>query len=126
MVEWRNSCTFAAVNAKKRRQIASRLLLAVFLPMLLFSSLHLHPTQTLTQDECTECIHHNCGGHIGQQTASLHECVLCQFLTIPMVVAGAMASIVFHRVTKLKYALCQHKVCEKAMGIVVTRGPPAL
>lgn len=94
--------------------------------MLFFSSLHIHPDQALTQDECTDCVAHHCGGHIGQQTLSFDDCVLCQFLTIPMVVAGAIASIVFQRVKKLQYALCQRKVCDKAMGIVVTRGPPAL
>ena len=138
--------TFAAVNAKtrrmqrhtptesrksyrptpanNRRRIASILLLAVFLSMLLFSSLHIHPDQTLTQDECTDCVAHHCGGHIGQQTLSFDDCVLCQFLTLPMAIASVAAVVFINIICKQRPNTHRPLVWNTFWGHIVTRGPP--
>jgi len=118
--------TFAAMNAKTKRLFASRVLLAVFLPMLFFASLHMHPAQSLTGDECTECINHHCGGHIGQQTLSIHDCVLCQMMTLPMIAAAVVTVLLINNVRALRYAPGRCYRYGQQWGTLVTRGPPHL
>ena len=116
--------TFAAVKMTKR-QMNSWLLLAVFVPMLLLSSLHIHGYEQALDDQCTECVNHHCGGHIGQQTLSLDDCLLCQFLTLPMVVAASIAAVtLYNNVFRLTNAQGYDRICKKVLGVAVTRGPP--
>ena len=69
------------------RAWAARLLLSVFLPIVMLSSLHVHEHATGDGD-CFECVNHlPHGGHISLQTASLHDCVLCQFVSLSYVAA---------------------------------------
>ena len=106
--------------------MASWLLLAVFVPMLLLSSLHIHGYEQAADDLCTECVNHHCGGHLGQQTLSLDNCLLCQFLTLPMAVAACIAAVtLFNAVVRLTHAQGNDRICQQALGIIVTRGPPA-
>ena len=107
--------------------MASWLLLAVFVPMLLLSSVHIHGYEQSADDVCTECVHHQCGGHLGQQTVSMDNCLLCQFLTLPMAAAVCMAAVtLFHVVFRLSHAQGHDRIKSGALGVVVTRGPPTL
>lgn len=81
--------TFAAVNVKNKRHIASWLLLAVFVPMLILSSVHVHRLAEIAQD--AECVHHQCHGHLVELTPTMHACVLCQFVSLTYTVAIATA-----------------------------------
>ena len=94
--------------------------------MLLLSSLHIHSYEQTADDQCTECVHHHCGGHIGQQTLSLDDCLLCQFLTLPMAVAACIVAVtLINNHYKLTNAQSQNRICKKVLGVAVTRGPPA-
>ena len=111
----------------RRRYFASWVLLAVFVPMLLLSSLHLHEeVNSQAEIECNDCSHHNCHGHLVQTASWAHECVLCQFLTIPMLTAAAIAVTVYVLVCKKDFAqpLSGHHV--DCCGSIVTRGPPTI
>ena len=122
----KNLITFAAVNLTTKRHLASWLLLAVFLPMLVFSSLHVHEgAVSQAEKECTDCTHHNCHGHLTQTATWAHDCVLCQFLTLTMLTAAAAAVTVYIHVCKLSYSqpLCSHHAA--CCGNIVTRGPPS-
>ena len=117
--------TFAAVKAI-RRQLSACILLAVFLPMLIFSSLHIHEIPQTTDTECSDCVHHNCHGHLTAMATWAHDCVLCQFLTLSMLAAVLMAVTVYVHVCKKYHAqsLCGcHTAC---CGNIVTRGPPSV
>ena len=108
-----------------RRHIASWLLLAVFVPMLLLSSVHIHETGETIATECADCVHHSCHGHMTATPHWAHDCVLCQFLTLTMLAAAVMAVTVYVHVCKKYHAqpLCgYHAAC---CGIIVTRGPPS-
>ena len=106
--------------------MASWLLLAVFVPMLLLSSLHIHGYEQTGDEQCKECVHHHCGGHLGQQTLSLHDCLMCQFLTLSMTVAACIVAItLFHHVYRLTFAQGRERLCKQVLGGIVTRGPPA-
>lgn len=113
------------MNVRKKRHIASWILLAVFVPMLVMSSLHLHHSQTDITDSCSECVHHHCHGHLLQTDTNSHNCVLCHFLTIPFVAATAVAVIYYNRSIN-HYALYQNNVHFHTQGIPPMRGPPTL
>lgn len=117
---------FAAVNTKTKRYIASRLLLAVFLPMLILSSVHVHGTPNALTDECCECVQHHCHGHLGQLAATLQACVLCQFLSLPMMAVAIATLIIYNKVSKIRYIHRQCVVCADACGIPTLRAPPAV
>lgn len=116
--------TFAAVNANKKRKIVSWMLLAVFVPMLVLSSVHVHGYSNSLVDKCNECVQHHCHGHLGQQTASLHECVLCQFLSLPMLTVAVLTLIIFNKVSKIHFVQRQSIVHFDACGIPTLRAPP--
>ena len=107
-----------------RRQISAYVLLAVFLPMLVLSSLHIHESAENAEASCTECVHHHCGGHLTQMTKHMHECVLCQFLTLPMLVAAAvLLAVVLNKGLRL-YALNRCRIVTVTCGVISLRGPP--
>ena len=123
---FRSICTTFAAVKPMRRQISAWILLAVFLPMLVLSSLHIHEISQTTDTECTDCVHHNCHGHLTATATWAHDCVLCQFLTLSMLTATVVAVTVYKHVCKQRYAqpLCgYHAAC---CGIIVTRGPPSV
>ena len=114
------------MNLTTKRHIASWMLLAVFVPMLLLSSVHVHETGETIETECADCVHHNCHGHLTAMATWAHDCVLCQFLTFSMLAAVMLAVMVYVHVCKKYHAqpLCGcHAVC---CGTIVTRGPPSV
>lgn len=55
------------------------MLLSVFLPMVLLSSLHVHPELLIDNEPCHECIEHTVhNGHIAAVKATV-DCPLCAF-----------------------------------------------
>ena len=117
---------FVALNVNTKRHIASWLLLAVFVPMLLLSSLHIHETVQSELTSCAECVQHHCGGHLGQQAIALHACVLCQFLTLPMLAVAVATLLIFNNVCKAAPVTWRRSVCVAHLSMVGLRGPPAV
>ncbi len=115
---------FAAVNVKRRRHIASWVLLAVFLPMLILSSVHVHETTTSIDYECSGCVQHHCHGHLGEMTTSMHACVLCQFLTLSFVAAAVFAVVLYNKVNEIHFAQRRSNILLKACGVITLRAPP--
>ena len=108
-----------------RRYYSSLVLLAVFLPMLLLASFHVHPEAQIEGDYCKECVHHlPHAGHFSSQTFCSFDCVLCQFLTLPFLLAPA---VVF-TAKKLRYAAplfqTEQGVLAGVRGAVLGRAPP--
>jgi hypothetical protein len=67
----------------KRRHISSYILLAVIVPMMLMSWLHVHDEDAHSGTvDCIDCLHHVHHSHISTYDAELGTCLLCQFLTI--------------------------------------------
>lgn len=116
-----------SVNAKTRRQVSAVLLLACYVSILLFSSLHVHPTSLFAADECTECVNHlPHSGHISTVDIGHHECLLCQFLSITYI-AAVIATVVFSTsYRKFRFtAPCANLLLAKR-GIISLRAPPSL
>jgi hypothetical protein len=121
---WDFLCNFAAVKMM-RRQLSAWILLAVFLPMLLLSSVHIHEASETIDTECADCVHHNCHGHLTAMATWAHDCVLCQFLTLTMLTAAVVAVTVYIHVCQKRYAqpLCgNYAAC---CGTTFKRGPPS-
>ena len=113
------------MKTRTRRYLASWLLLAVFLPMLLLSSVHMHQhNRSVTDSECIDCFHHNCHGHLSQTAAWSHDCVLCQFLTLTMLTASSVVIALFIHVSPKHYAQPLYGSQAGGCGMIVTRGPP--
>ena len=72
--------------------------------MMVLSSFHVHHASN-AYDDCESCVNHHCAGHLAQQTADMHQCVLCQFLTLPMAVAATL-SITSMVVTARRNVVC--------------------
>ena len=111
------------MNIKSKRHIASWLLLAVFVPMLLLSSVHVHE-ETPMKAVCDACVHHHCSGNIGLLADSMHDCVLCQFLTLPKLLAAFTTFVLYlsvFKVLRVDRLFFDYSVTH---DIIVTRGPP--
>ena len=102
------------------------MLLAVFVPMLILSSIHVHENSNVFVDECNECVQHHCHGHLVQQTVSMHDCVLCQFLSLTTLAATVVTLVLFNNVGKIRIAQRQLYVYSDACGIPTLRAPPAV
>ena len=113
---------FAAV--KMKRYSSAWVLLAVFVPMVLLSSLHTHGLESVAQDDCKECVAHHCHGHFVELTTTLHACVMCQFQTFSFVAAAVFAVVLFHQLTKELIAQRQRDVHLDVCGIPLLRAPP--
>lgn len=116
---------FALVNPITKRHIASWVLLAVYLPLLLLTSFHIHETD-VRESECVECVHHQCHGHLNQLSDGMHQCVLCQFLTISYVATATWTLLCHQPKHKIAYALYSQAVCLTPRGILKLRAPPSV
>ena len=94
--------------------------------MLLCSSLHVHEESTTAAvTECADCVHHNCHGHLTQTATWMHDCVLCQFLTLTYVASAAVSILVITKVVGSRVDAQRRNVCVAHSGIVGLRAPPA-
>lgn len=123
--------TFACTNMKMkettRRYYSSWVLLAVFLPMFVLSSLHVHPQAHYEEDYCEECLHHlPHAGHISSQTFCAFDCVLCQFLTLPFLIAAAVVFTAKNPIHIAPHRVENQCVVERERGFVFLRAPPSL
>jgi hypothetical protein len=112
------------MNVDRKRYIASWVLLAVFLPMLVLSSVHIHESNSFIEEECNECVQHHCHGHLGELTTTMHACVLCQFLTLSFITTGFLAVVFYKKVYKTLFAQLQSDIHLEACGIPLLRAPP--
>ena len=112
------------MNVRVKRLMASWVLLAVYVPILVVASLHVHPSETLAQNTCDECVHHNCGGHMGQQTAFVHACVLCQFLTLSYLTLSVVAVLASQQLVTIIRVSSVRLLSYEGSGHKSTRAPP--
>jgi len=122
----KNIRTFAPVNIRIKRHIASWMLLAVFVPMLLVSSIHVHELTNFDSGSCNECVQHHCHGHLVELTASMHQCLLCQFLTLTFVAAAVFAVASFNKTFKFLIAQSHSDLRHDVCGIPLLRAPPSV
>ena len=104
--------------------MAAWMLLAVFVPILLLSSIHIHETGDTTTTECNDCVHHSCHGHLSSVASWDHDCVLCQFLTMSFVTTSILAVVYYKKVNRIHFAQLQSDIHFEEYGIPQLRAPP--
>ena len=114
------------MNTITKRHIASWVLLAVYLPMLLVSSLHIHGEAEAHETACAECVQHQCHGHLSQLSDGMHQCVLCQILTLTYVATAAGMLLCYQPKRKAVYAKYRQTPCLTYAGFISLRAPPTL
>lgn len=93
--------------------------------MLAFSALHVHGDVRLGAEECYQCSHHlHHSGHLSEGGISLHDCVLCQFVSTPYIAAVVLAFVPLLYVCVQRQSLSNPSLCRKAWDIVLLRAPP--
>ena len=102
----------------------SRILLAVFVPMLMLSVFHIH-TEGLTDDiGCNECMHHVRHSHFSTADFCSLQCVQCQFQTLPFIVAGlTVICIPLAAQGHITSSVC-HRVIARTAEVISLRAPP--
>ena len=110
----------------QRKRIASAwLLLSVFVSMMMLTALHSHQPAASVVD-CVECDHHvQHHSHLTADAGHMHDCVLCQFLSLPYIPATAIAVVLFAVVTHIAP---QHRFCfivSNGGNAQSSRAPPA-
>lgn len=108
-----------------RRQWSAWILLAVFVPMVLMSSLHHHESKDSMEVFCYECLHHiHHAGHLTTEQASVDHCVLCHFLSLTFFAAAALVlGILVQPVSMVHPFPVSIRILEHA-GKPSTRAPP--
>ena len=76
--------------------------------------------------ECDECVQHQCHGHLIQLSGLSHVCVLCQFLTLPLVVATVAAILLYNVKHNAPFREHYVGILSALVGIVGLRAPPCL
>ena len=112
------------MNRLRKRIVSAWFLLSVFLLTTTLSALHIHQPAAVTID-CVDCDHHvQHHGHMTATAASMHDCVLCQFLSLPFIPATILA-IVFsvNPIQKGRFCLCA-EAAQTEPSHLCTRGPP--
>lgn len=101
------------------------MLLAVFVPMLLLSSLHHHEPAPAEQTACYSCLHHlPHGGHLSSQAGEMPNCVLCHFLSLPFVAGTGLVCFVSSFVRRLSAVVRQPHALPGCGGVCSLRAPP--
>ena len=102
----------------------SRILLAVFVPMLLLSTLHVHTEGAAADDGCSECMHHVRHSHFSTADFCSLQCVLCQFQTLPFIVAGLTVICIPLAAQCHNTSSVCHGVIARSAEVISLRAPP--
>lgn len=95
-------CSKLTHNGITRKQgLFAWILLSVYVPMVLFASLHVHsPINISKAIDCVQChtaVHHS--GHITTSNHHIDECLSCRFLSTQIDVPLTVCSLVVKQVT---------------------------
>ena len=110
---------------QRKRHIIAWVLLAVFVPAVLASSLHTHPEVVDSAAECSQCAHHvPHDGHIGADNGGIRDCVLCHFLGLPFVAPLLLSLSVVPVVLLMQGAAADSLLLNRCGCLFRSRAPP--
>ena len=117
--------TFAAMNRlEQRRKWFAWMLLAVFVPMLLFSLVHVHEQGMAAGADCVDCAHHVHHSHLASADFCVDNCVLCQMLSLPFVAAILLSVVLFSAIGTPLYTRERALIANGFTGNRSSRAPP--
>lgn len=109
-----------------KRQLYAWLLLSVFVPMTAFSALHVHEGDSDVTAICNACINHQAhAGHLTAGIDNIHDCVLCQFLSLSFVAATGTLTATFIVHHRSLFVECETLYVSVAHNLNGTRAPPS-
>lgn len=118
------------MNAKTKTTFASWVLLAVYVPMLILSSLHFHHVEKTGEAVgvvCAQCVgHQHHAGHLLALTPHQHECVLCQIIHVPYLLAAALVLAVCFIFLVRPFNVLYERSTLRPKDIIQPRAPPAI
>lgn len=105
--------------SRSLRHIASILLLATYLPMVMLSSLHVHHDTVDVHDNCLQC-----AGHIDNRHHHQHDCPYCNLMNQQYV--GQPLSQPHATLSAAERVFCFDTTCVAArdLGVAMLRAPP--
>ena len=117
--------TFVAMELSIKRSVSAWLLLAVFLPALIVSSVHVHKDGHEEETECKQCTHHKVhSSHIAKTHLVMHDCLLCQILHLTFLPSSSTITLCpVRRIVALAPAW-EQSVADRATAIHAPRAPP--
>lgn len=114
------------MDIKRKRRISAWLLLSVFLPVMLFSSLHVH-AEAPDSSACLECINHiPHHGHLSLDTIHLNDCLLCHFASLPFLAAVVIMVIMISAKRAVTTVQPSGKLQLAACRLNSSRAPPVV
>lgn len=112
---------------ERRSRIFAIIMLAVFLPAWLQAVLHKHAPADLLEAECAECVHHlPHPGHLAPGSGEISACLLCQLLTLPIVLAPTLSVPCFNQVKASLRTVLRSRISSLHTHRTQTRAPPVL
>lgn len=113
------------MNRSVKRRLSAWLLLLVFVPVIVATSLHVHDYGEINTTECEQCLHHlHHGGHFNAYANHSFDCPLCQFASLPFVISTAVAISVAAVILKVVYTNPAENVRIGICNTRSTRAPP--
>lgn len=118
------------MNVKTRTSFASWALLAVYVPMLILSSFHIHHAEAASEGTgyvCAQCVNHqHHAGHLFALTLQKDDCVLCQIIHVPYLPASAVVlTVCFISCATPPGVPCERSTL-RPTDIILPRAPPAI
>lgn len=115
------------MKASVKRKYSAWLLLLVFVPMMVLTSLHVHDYEETAVNQCEQCAHHiRHAGHLNAISNHSFDCPFCQFASLPYVAPIAAAVAVAFIVINKVYINNVYRVCAGVCDLKSTRAPPFL
>ncbi len=71
-----------------------------------------------------ECVQHQCHGHLTQLTTTIHDCVLCHFVSLAYVAAAFIIVALLPQHVISFYAQHQRHITIGARSVCSLRAPP--
>ena len=116
------------IRPTRRQQWLAWVMLAVYVPMVLLSAIHVHSLHEYSKlVDCTLCetsVHHQ--GHITASAQHHGECLSCRFLSTQLVVPDDDCRSVDNQcICKLEFSRATEPV-SRTVAYPTLRGPPAI
>ena len=107
----------------RKRQVAARILLLVFVIMMLMTSTHVHHAVDADDGVCSLCINHiHHSGHLSAQGTIVHDCLICQLYSLPYVLPVVAAFIAFVLLTQ---RIRRQMLCSVSARCIYEKSPRA-
>ena len=115
-------------GSTRKQRLFAWILLSVYVPMVLFASLHVHsPINISNAIDCVQChtaVHHS--GHITAGKLHVDECLSCRFLSTQIDVPLTATSMVVKQVTTHLECFLAGDPVVRAVAQPSLRGPPSM